>query len=725
MRVPAFAFCTLATLVAGELSQQVAASVIVEPSPNTQDLYVVPTVEVTTLAEGAIAPPETLATQEFSTVSTATTADAKPGITASNVLIAAEPIAAEPIPPTATSLSAEAPVAAPVAAPVEIAQVPTPAPVAAPGMGTTVTMPPEVGDLAVTALDVQISGGSADLQQLVRQTIQTQPGASTSRSQLQSEVAELLGTGLFANVQATASSQAEGVSVVYEIVPVVVRAFQVSSNAKALTAETLNQLLANQVGQPVSPAALQAGIEQINQWYRTNGYTLAQVVALLPSQNGVMTIEVAEGVVGDINLRFVNETGRTVDEEGRPVQGRTRESVIRQELQLQPGQVFNENTARQDLQTLYGLGLFDDVNISLGGDSEDVTVTYEFEERLARAVNFGGGYSDNSGIFGSINYQDQNIGGTGDRLSSDIQVSGRGLQFDGAFTSPYRESNPDRLGYSVNAVRRRALSRTLTDEVVLPSGSAAREGRFGGGVSVMRPLGDWNAEAGLNYNRISIRDGDGEVFAVDELGNPLTFSSTGVDDLTTLSLQLSQDRRNNPFNPSAGSIVSLRTEQSVPVGNGGVLMNRLQANYSQYVPIELLNLSNGRDSEVLAFNLQGGTVLGDAASYNAFNLGGQNSVRGFQEGRLGTGRSYVLASAEYRFPVVSALGGVVFADFASDLGSADTVLGEPGVVRDQPGTGFGYGLGVRVQSPLGVIRADYGLTNTGDSRLHFGLGQRF
>jgi outer membrane protein insertion porin family len=92
---------------------------------------------------------------------------------------------------------------------------------------------------------------------------------------------------------------------------------------------------------------------------------------------------------------------------------------------------------------------------------------------------------------------------------------------------------------------------------------------------------------------------------------------------------------------------------------------------------------------------------------------------------VGSGRSYVLASAEYRFPVVQSVGGVLFADFASDLGSGDTVLGNPAGVRNKPGIGFGYGAGVRFNSPLGLLRADYGMSDQGEGRLHFGIGQSF
>ena len=101
------------------------------------------------------------------------------------------------------------------------------------------------------------------------------------------------------------------------------------------------------------------------------------------------------------------------------------------------------------------------------------------------------------------------------------------------------------------------------------------------------------------------------------------------------------------------------------------------------------------------------------------------SVRGYEEGDVGTGQSYLQASIEYRFPLFSFLGGALFLDAGTDLGTGDNVPGSPGPDRGKPGSGFGYGAGVRVQTPLGPIRVDYGFSDQGDGRLHFGIGERF
>ena len=106
-------------------------------------------------------------------------------------------------------------------------------------------------------------------------------------------------------------------------------------------------------------------------------------------------------------------------------------------------------------------------------------------------------------------------------------------------------------------------------------------------------------------------------------------------------------------------------------------------------------------------------------------MGGSNSVRGFPEGEVGSGRSFLQATAEYRFPIFSVIGGALFFDYGTTLGSDSDVPGEPSIVRELPGDGFGYGAGVRVQSPLGPIRVDYAINDEGDSRIHFGIGERF
>jgi outer membrane protein insertion porin family len=362
-----------------------------------------------------------------------------------------------------------------------------------------------------------------------------------------------------------------------------------------------------------------------------------------------------------------------------------------------------------------------------------VIVVVDVIEKNTGSVAAGAGISSASGLFGSVSYQQQNLGGNNQTVGAELQLGERELLFDLRFTDPWIGGDPYRTSYTVNAFRRRSISLIFDGgdpEIELPNGDNPRVLRTGGGINFTRPLSrdvftpaEWTASLGLQYQRVSIRDRDGEISPVDELGNNLSFSGEGSDDLLTVQLGAVRDRRNNPLRPSQGSLLRLGVEQSIPVGQGSILLTRLRGSYSYFIPVNFTRFTQGY--QALAFNVQGGTVIGDLPPYEAFSLGGSNSVRGYDEGDLGAGRNFIQATAEYRFPLISVVGGALFVDFASDLGSGDNVPGNPAGVRDKPGNGFGYGVGVRVQSPLGPIRVDYGFNDQGDSRLHFGIGERF
>lgn len=714
MRNKAVVISTLAVLAAGELTHSAIASPNVttstsEPAANT---YVVPVKASPAPQPSAeIAPPENIVTPESSpsTPTPVSTSDRSSGMTAtrsaSTTNVVVDTKSAQPATPISESNRSSGTSAT---APNPNLTPPTRTPAS-----TTNT-----NEAAVYVTNVRVTGATEELQQIVLNAVGTRPGGSTSSSQLDNDVAAILNTGLFANARANTSNSADGLNVVYEVQPVILRSLELSGN-KVLTPEVANTIFKSQLGQPVTPSTLRQGVEQLQKWYTDNGYVVAQVLTAQPMSNGVVKLNVAEGVIGNVNVRFL-------DEEGKEAKGRTKEGFIRDEIKLKPGEVFRVDVARQDLQQLYRSGLFNNANIALNGDATNVDVTYELIERPARGVNVGGGYSSDTGVYGTISYNDQNFGGVNKRVGADVQISGSDFQFDTNFTSPYRASKPDTPGYSVEAFRRRTVSRTFDDnfseELEVGDYEEPREGQFGGGVTLTKPVGEWDASVGVNYTRTSIRDDEGDIIAVDSLGNPLSFSGTGIDDLLAVSAGVSKDLRDNPINPTSGSLLSFNTKQSIPVGSGNILMNQLTANYSNYTPV---NLFGGEKSEVLAFNVQGGTTIGDLPPYMAFNLGGMNSVRGYGSGEVASGRSYVLASAEYRVPIFDPVGAVLFADFGSDLGSGDTVPGEPGTVRGKPGTGFGYGAGLRVDSPLGIIRADLGFNDQGDSELQFGIGQRF
>jgi outer membrane protein insertion porin family len=514
---------------------------------------------------------------------------------------------------------------------------------------------------------------------------------------------------------------------------------------RVIPQQVVDEIFSEQYGQILNLRRLQEGVQKLNQWYKDNGYDLAQVVdAQQATADGQVTLVVAEGIVEDIRVRFLTRDGEATNEQGEPIRGRTRDFIVTREVLLKPGDVFNRQTAEKDLRRVFGLGIFEDVRLSFapGTDPRKVVLLVDAIERNTGSFGPQLGFSSASGLFGSISYEQRNLGGNNQTLSAntEFQLDRQALLFDVRFTDPWIAGDPYRTSYTVNAFRRQSISLIFDGgetEVRLPPDpdddndrDRPRVVRTGGGISFARPLSrdvftkaEWTASAGLQYQRVSIRDADGDLSPKDELGNDLSFSGSGKDDLLTFQLGAVRDRRNDLLRPTQGSLLRLGVEQSVPVGEGSILLTRLRGNYSYYIPVRFTNFTQG--PQALAFNIQGGTVLGDLPPYEAFSLGGANSVRGYEEGDVGAGRSFIQATAEYRFPILSFVGGALFVDFASDLGSGSDVIDDPAGVRGKPGSGFGYGLGVRVQSPLGPIRLDYGFNDEGDSRIQFGFGERF
>ncbi|HBY80665.1 MAG TPA: hypothetical protein DEG47_27490 [Cyanobacteria bacterium UBA11148] len=429
-------------------------------------------------------------------------------------------------------------------------------------------------------------------------------------------------------------------------------------------------------------------------------------------------------MIGEIQVRFVDENGQLTT-------GRTQPSIITREFELQPGDVYRTALAQEGLQRVRELEIVREAQLSLEPTrvSNQVVMVVYVEERSPFSISVVPGSSRAKGVFGVLRLRDRNVGGNAQTLALELEGGERTVGANLSFTDPWIAGDPNHTGYTLNVFTQRSPTDVFIGgdhDIDLPNGNTPWVHRLGGGGEVFRPISsDWTAGVGLSYQRVSIRDQafTNEVEPVDELGNPLSFDHQGQDDLLTLNLSAIQDRRNDQDYPTQGSKLELGVDQSIPVGQGNILFNRLSGSYTQYIPVEFFGFSRGYQTFV--FNLQGGTVIGELPPYEAFSLGGGSSVRGYQSGDVGSGRSFVQATAEYRFPVFSWLGGTLFADYATDLGSGDTVPGEPAEVRDKPGSGFGYGVGVRVRSPFGSVQVDFGFSDQGNSQLHFRVGERF
>ncbi|MDC0836038.1 hypothetical protein AY599_07790 [Leptolyngbya valderiana BDU 20041] len=307
-----------------------------------------------------------------------------------------------------------------------------------------------------------------------------------------------------------------------------------------------------------------------------------------------------------------------------------------------------------------------------------------------------------------------------------------------------------RLGYSltggfVNTRQNAFLSDEDDDdvrEVYLPIGDEHEPwvNRLGFQGQVFIPIssdGDTVLIPGISYQKIRIQNRafTDNLYAEDEDGNRLSVSDDGKDDLLLLSFFAQQDNttRDEYGFPIRGNLFQFGTEQSIPVGDSSVDFNRLSGAYVQYISLD----DDGPHTLILG--AQGGATIGEIPGYEAFELGGFNSVRGFSTGDVGTAASFIQGRVEYRFPILSwdeglfeKLRGAVAIQYASDLGTGGDVIGEPAEARDKPGDGFGFSVGLHflnVDFPIvpivETVRVTAGISDRGDFAFYFSFGPWF
>ena len=484
--------------------------------------------------------------------------------------------------------------------------------------------------------------------------------------------------------------------------------------------------------------------------FLNTGVVRAQSLENIESITTIKREQIAIGsevTIRDIQVVFVDKAGKTT-------KGNLQEEIILREIDFKSGETYIPELAEQSTTRVENIVGVKTAKLELEPTSsnQQANLKVTVEEDSQFFLTFFGNLEPPTTLKGPTkpitveplsNEPDRfaipleagvrNFGGKNQKLTFGINGGDDTFSYD----LDYRYFTSSDSGFGANFFNSRGIEPEFDNgetEIDLPDGTEPFVHRIGGGVEVFRPVvGDFQGALGVTYQLVSIRDGvfSDELFNQDEQGNQLTFSEDGQDELLTINFATVLDRRNDSSKPTKGYRFLFQTDQAIPVGDASLLFNRLSANYSYFLPLPLFGFREG--DKTLVLNVQGGTIIGDVPGYEAFSLGGSRSVRGFETGDLGTGRSFVQATAEYRFPLFQLnalrdqwdIDGTLFVDFASDLGSGDTVTGEPGEVRDKPGTGFGFGGGVRTFTPFGLVALELGISDRGDVEFIFNIGDRF
>lgn len=418
-----------------------------------------------------------------------------------------------------------------------------------------------------------------------------------------------------------------------------------------------------------------------------------------------LTFEVDKG--NKVYFGKINVTGNT----------RTRDKVVRRELMIFEGELYNETMKRESLDNIKRLGFFDEVNFnsSTPPDNQDLmNIDIVVKERNTGSIQVGAGYSTFSQFIFNGQVNQINLFGRGQRLGLSIDIAFNQSLYNLSFTEPFFLDSLWTTGFDAYQ-----SIRTTTEFQELKRGGAVRVGypitRF------FRTFIRYKFED----TQISVDPtfGDPALFPVPTPENPNPEGNpNGVVSSATVTLEL--DQRNDRFNPTAGIYTSGSLEYA---GLGGdQSFTKGTATFRWYQPLFW--------SVVFRNNLTYGVVRanrpGDAPPFNElFLLGGANHMRGFNwfsiarrkfsqrvfdrlvaEGVLpeqasqralrpfgGTQQAYY--SGEFEFGLVQEAGirGVVF----YDIGNADDTLA---LSEYRQNVGFGF----RWFSPIGPLRFEWG-----------------
>ena len=508
------------------------------------------------------------------------------------------------------------------------------------------------------------------------------------------------------------------------------------------------------------------------------------------SPEGVVELLVRQGTVEGVEVQFLNKEGSATNDKGEPIRGKTKPWVVTREVSMRPGQVFNRRELEEDIKRIYGTGLFSDVKVTLKpvpAEPGKVVIVLGIVEQSSGSLSGGLGYSQSQGVFGQIQLQDSNLFGRAWDLGTNISYGQFGGLGDITFTDPWIKDNKYRTSFRARFFFSREIPQlfqsenttfsyqlrnfdgadfdVVTSRKVNPNGTETIKTNFdtvaiqriGANVQLVRPLNGgnpykkapWNLILSFGGQEVTPMDFSGGKYSYGVVGatkSPtrvpsnqvicLAFNCASENQLVSFRVGTTYSTLNDPRNPTKGNFLSLGTEQFISVGENSPTFNRIRGTFTHYIPVEWLKIFKGcrpkpgetKDcKQALAFQVSAGTLVGsDIPPYEAFCLGGGNSVRGYYDCDLGVGKSFAEATIEYRFPLFSIVSGEIFFDAGTTFGTQGDIPGNPGGLLGKSGEGYSPGVGIIVTTPVGPLRLEVATQDfSSDWRFNLGVGWKF
>ena len=468
------------------------------------------------------------------------------------------------------------------------------------------------------------------------------------------------------------------------------------TGSEVFNSEELRDLVRVTSGEIYSRETVRRDILTLTEAYADQGYAFADIVPTVSLDQQTRLV----------NLSFTTHPGPKVYIGRIDIIGneRTQDRVIRRELRLDEGELFSGSKLRRSRQRLNNLQYFEEVNIDTRGRAEDDLLDFEVQlrERATGQFSAGLGFSSVENVIFTVSVVQSNLFGRGQTVSANAHIGGISQDFSLSFREPWLYGRPISLGASVF---NRAEDFQTFDV-----------NRTGASLSLGRAIGEFaRISAAYRYEVLDISN-------LSASASELLQQSQGKSTTSSVTPSILRDSRDNVFNPSEGSVNSFEIQLAGLGGDNRYYRAIGNSTWYFALPAEMTGFVRGR------FGF--GDGFGDRVlpASERFFLGGVTTIRGFEFRDIGPedeagnplgGTSFVQFNIEIGRSLGSVLRVVAFVD-AGNVYDSDNDF-DIGSLRRSAG------LGIRIVTPIGPIRLDYGFKldkRPGESagRLGFLLG---
>ena len=427
-----------------------------------------------------------------------------------------------------------------------------------------------------------------------------------------------------------------------------------------------------------------------------------------------------------IDIRFEIKEGPRVYVERIEFRGndRTRDEVLRREMQIHEGDAYNTTYLKRAEQELNDLGYFKKVEVDTeqGSSADKARIIVKVEEQSTGEFGVAVGFSTLDRVLGNVKFTERNFMGTGRTLHSDLTLAAKKQEFDVGIMDPYF------LGYNVSAGV--DAFHTRSERI-----SSFKEMSTGGRVNFGYKLSE-NWYQNLSYD---IHEDDIHV-RHEHNPNPAYAPSYYIEQQkgkflnSVVGQSVTYDRRNSRREPTAGYSVTLSNSFAGVGGDIGYLKNVIGGGtfYSPWVDVVLnAKASIGNIVKTKKKIRVSDCIILGGDTFRGFEYGGIGPRDARTKDGLG-GTRFWMGTLEMVFPLglpnEFGVKGAVFVETGTVWKAAHSYKAYP--IIDHKSPRLSAGVGISWDSPFGPLRVDYALytkKNKGDEtqRLFFGVSRRF